>query len=487
MVVSPMGFVVCMAVLLLGYSMGGPVTIGLIASMAFGSTALVTLTSLGGSSPLIYTFFVGLLLLSICCRRRFFSDLGVVFGSMRPIWVLCAIMLSTAVGAWLFPRIFAGQTTVFVQSKGRIGIIEDALAPVSGNITQTGYFILGGLTAIAFSALILNGNKLDLVRRGFFTYCTLVAALGLIDFIGKTAGAGDVLAPIRTASYAMLTQAVQAGFARISGAYSEASAFGSSALACVALTYIYWRHTGSSYARNLCGLLLILLVLSTSSTAYVGLAVVSAAIGASMVFSSLRGRMETADVLIMIAIAAGLLLFLSISLYNEKAFDSIYDLIDAAIFNKSTSVSGQERSYWNVRSIGAFLDTSGLGVGLGSSSASSWPVAVLSQLGVLGSVLMVMLVFTVARGLGGYKAYADPITVAMVSAVRAGSLSGLVASSLISGTADPGMFFFISFAVINATRARVRLSVLEAKAKDRESRKPVPEPPLGRPGALALA
>jgi hypothetical protein len=39
--------------------------IGLIASQAFGATAVMTLTFLGGSSPLIYTMFAALLVTAL--------------------------------------------------------------------------------------------------------------------------------------------------------------------------------------------------------------------------------------------------------------------------------------------------------------------------------------------------------------------------------------------------------------------------------------
>ena len=81
--------------------------------------------------------------------------------------------------------------------------------------------------------------------------------MGVIDLLGKLAGAGDVLAPIRTASYAMLTDVSLGGFARIAGAYSEASAFGGVSLACLAFSYTYWRKTKDRLARWLSVILLL--------------------------------------------------------------------------------------------------------------------------------------------------------------------------------------------------------------------------------------
>ena len=117
-----------------------------------------------------------------------------------------------------------------------------------------------------------------------------------------------------------------------------------------------------------------------------------------------------------------------------------------------------ERAYWNTKSLQSFVDTSGLGIGFGSSRASSWPIAVISQLGLVGSIMMATLLAFVARGLGRLSTYVDPETDAVVSAVRASALAGVVAGSLSSGTADPGMVFFIALAVIAASRARARMN-----------------------------
>lgn len=107
----------------------GNADLGLIVSQAFGATAVMTLTFLGGSSPLIYTMFAALLVTAVAARRRIWLDLGLVFGSIRPVWILTSLMLYAIIGSWLFPRFFAGQTAVFVQPKTRGIVIEDSLAP----------------------------------------------------------------------------------------------------------------------------------------------------------------------------------------------------------------------------------------------------------------------------------------------------------------------------------------------------------------------
>ncbi|MER8743723.1 hypothetical protein NKH54_11625 [Mesorhizobium sp. M1004] len=438
--------------------------IGLIASQAFGATAVGTLSFLGGSSPLIYTLFAGLLVTAVAARRRVWFDLGLVFGTIRPVWILTSLMLYAIIGSWLFPRFFAGQTAVFVQSKTRGTVVEDSLAPVSGNISQTGYFILGGLAAIALCALLLHSNRIVQIRRGFFLWCGLHTGMGLIDFIGKNMGAGDLLAPVRTANYAIISNALEVGFVRITGPFSEASSFASVSLACLAFCYSYWRKTKSELAKWLSGILLFLSILSTSSTAYVGLTLLCIPVALSMLSSVMRGKVAREEILIIALMVVGGTAILGIGLYKADALDPFVSLINSTIINKADSASGHERTYWNVKSLQSFLDTSGLGVGFGSSRASSWPIAVLSQLGFFGSLMIAVLLCVVARGLGALREWADPETDAVVASVRNAALASIIAMSVSGGSADPGLLFFIALAVVCATRARARRVMVERNA-----------------------
>ncbi|WP_181174545.1 MULTISPECIES: hypothetical protein [unclassified Mesorhizobium] len=459
MQVSLPGLLICAAILVTSYYSRGMLIIGLIASQAFGATAVMTLSFLGGSSPLIYTMFAALLVTTVAARRRIWLDLGLVFGSIRTVWILTSLMLYAVIGSWLFPRFFAGQTAVFVQAKTRGIVIEDSLAPVSGNISQTGYFVLGGLAAIALCALLLHSDRIDQVRRGFFLWCGLHTGMGVFDFISKTVGAGDLLGPIRTANYAIISNATEAGFVRITGPFSEASSFASVSLACLAFCYSYWRKTKSPLAKWLAAILLFLSILSTSSTAYVGLILLCIPVALSMLGSILRGKVEGEEILIMALLVLGGTAMLGISLYKAEAFDPFVRLINSTIINKADSASGHERTYWNVKSLQSFLDTSGLGVGFGSSRASSWPIAVLSQLGLFGSLMMGVLLCVLARGLGAVRQWVAPETDAVVASVRNAALASIIAISVSGGSADPGILFFIALAVVCATRVSARRGI----------------------------
>src|SRR5262245_24149319 len=381
MQVSLAGIVVCAGLLLIGWCLRAPLMVALLASFAFGSTAVVSLAALGGSSPLIFTVLALVLLLSIFVRKATFNDLVVVFMEQRAAWIVFGLTFYVCLSAVLLPRLFAGQTAAFVPARTSGRVFEVPLAPVPGNVTQTCYFALGALTFLALSVLLLREANLEKIRRGFLAWCVLHAGLGLVDIVSKLAGAGDILQPIRTAAYALVTDVEEAGFSRIAGGYSEASGFGVATLAALAFAFTYWRRTRSLPVLALAIVLLVLLMLCTSTTAYVGLAIVSIPVIIALTRSMLAGRLARGDLVLLALAVFAVVIVLSIDLYDEHGFSPVVQLFESTILNKPLSASAQERAYWNMKSLQSFADTLGLGIGFGSSRSSSWIIAVVSQIG----------------------------------------------------------------------------------------------------------
>ncbi|HEY5931023.1 MAG TPA: hypothetical protein VIU02_11995, partial [Burkholderiales bacterium] len=302
----------------------------------------------------------------------------------------------------------------------------------------------------AFMILLMRGgNILTVLRRGFITWAVVHASLGLLDLGGKLVGLPDLLSPVRSANYVLLVEVEEAGFWRIAGGFSEASAFGSVSLACLGFAYTYWRVSGSRPMLALTVVLFLLLLLSTSSTAYAGLAFIVPFTAIPIVISILRGRLATQHIWLLLFGWLGLLAAVGIYLVNESVYDPVIRLFESTVLNKSMSASAVERTYWNSRSIDAFLATGGLGIGLGSSRSSSWVIAVISQLGVIGALAVASLVGVLLKDLVSPRR--DGVsreTLALVSGARSCVLASLAGASVASGFADPGLLFFISLAIV---------------------------------------
>ena len=483
MVPSLAGVLICCGLFAAAWFTERPLIVALMASIAFGSTAIVTLTALGGSSPLIYVVFLMALFATVALRRDIMRELGVVLTQQPLAWLVLLLALYTVVGALVLPRMFAGETTAFIPVRsggGAGGIAEIPLMPVPGNITQSMYFVLTALSFFAFSVLLLRRETFGAIRTGFFAWASVHASLGFIDLLGKIAGLGDVLAPIRSATYAMLTEVDVAGFWRIAGGYSEASAFGATTVSLLAFTFTYWRITQNRFALVLTAALFVLFILSTSSTAYVAGAILLMVVLASVTTAALRDRLRKQDLLLIAALFAALCVIVGAVVHSERILDPFWRLLDMMILDKASSASGEERAYWNYRSLQSVVDTVGLGIGIGSSRASSWLIAVISQLGVVGTLMIGYLTFEIIRGVGvrGTGAPDDRELHAIANSARAACLAGLVTASISSGDADPGLRFYIALAVISSYRQLVgqRLGAPVHSARFALSRPGLPSP-----------
>lgn len=460
MALSISGLLICFALLLVAQFYEGRLIVASIASFTFGATALVTVPALGGASPLICMVFLVALLGTVALRRDFVPSLGRVFAQQPAAWLILFLLLYSIVGAITLPRIFAGATTAFVPIRIEGRVAEVLLSPTSGNISQLLYFTIACLSFFALAVLLPQRGTLKAVRTGFFLFVTLHVALGFIDLFGKLAGLGDVLAPIRSASYAMHTNVDVAGFWRIAGGQAEASSFGAKCVSLLAFTYCYWRGTRSMQALLLSVALLALLILSTSTTAYVGGAILALFLLASLTSAAVQNRLRKEDLVLLVGALLALALIVGVAVYNDRILDPFRQLFDAMVLDKSASASSEERSYWNYRSLQSVLDTVGLGIGLGSSRASSWIIAVISQLGIVGSVLIGLLVVEIIRS--GDLRHArdlDQETRATVLGLRATALASLLTESISGGGVNPGVVFFMTLAVVLSLRTASRRNV----------------------------
>ena len=447
---SLIGLAMVAALLMLGRMLGHPTIVGLFASLPFNSTSIGSLGPLGGATPPISTVFVFLLLAGLVFRKAFFEDIGRVFKSQWISWLLLALNIYVVAGAFILPRIFAGQTTALVP--GQYGVIDVLLTPVPGNITQAAYFTLGTLTFFAFSIILRDRGAIYAIRNGFLTFATLQVLLGLTDLVGKLLGKGDVLAPIRTAYYTMHTETAVGSFWRITGGYPEASAFAAASLACLAFVFTYWRATGSTFSFILTLCLSALLLLSTSTTAYVALAILSIPLLFSLLYKLAASRITRRDITIVGVAILSVTIVLAAILSNHRLFDPFVDLLNWMVFDKLSSSSGIERAYWNAISLQSLVDTMGLGVGIGSSRSSSLVIAMLSQLGIPGTMMIFILVCVLVRGVSGVASstldFHGMQTLVLARGAQAAALGMLVADSLSGGSAYPSSLFFIALAIL---------------------------------------
>jgi hypothetical protein len=210
----------------------------------------------------------------------------------------------------------------------------------------------------------------------------------------------------------------------------------------------------------LAGASLLMLAASTSTTAYVAMPVFFAFTYLQWLvrFGTRRAQAPIA-VACMIAPIAIATCVLAIFLY-EPLRDAVGDFLNAVLIEKSSSQSGMERSRYNLEAFQTLVATSGLGAGLGSVRASSFVLAVLSNLGLLGATTYgAFLCLTLGPGT---RDEADRVTCGIKTSARSAALSLLIASSFSGALVDLGLPFYVLAALAYAPsprRAAARLTV----------------------------
>lgn len=475
--VGAIGFVT-LALGVLAVARGAPFALRLLVlSILLGAASAVTIgdPDKGSSVQPAYVllgFCVLVLIVRDRSRRLMFQALA--FGQPG-FWFLVAVTYGAA-GAAILPRLFEGQTYVYaiVRTDGGLGLTLRPLTPVSGNLTQSIY-LAGGLVAFAIgSASAAMPDRLRVLVGAFLACAAANLALGAVDLIAFRLGLGDVLGFLRNANYRMLQDGEIVGFKRIVGSFPEASSYAYMTLGLFVFCLRLWI---AGVRQRLSGTLALLsglaIALTTSSSGYVGLAAGLGLSYAHCLGRAARGQNSPAVAKILILVPTAVVLAGILIALNEDAQRMLVQLGEATVVNKLSTQSGVERALWNRQAIEVFFDTSGLGAGVGSVRASSFLVALLSNVGVVGTALYAAFLLAVLRG--DRRPVDDPYRGAVEAAAQASCGALLASAAISSGGVDLGLPFYL-LAGIGSSR-------LHAAAAPAPHRRPAPSA-LGRP-ALA--
>ena len=251
----------------------------MVLSTIFGAAAAISLPALGGASVLVPSLFLAFFALRVFMA---FGE-GYMLSAMKPFGAGFWLLALTAFGllsAISFPLIFEGTTDTMTVERIANSRSFIALTPLrfsSNNITQSVY-ALGGLVGFAatFDYFRRAGTPEQLVTT-ILVVATVNIGFALADVITYFSGTEYLLQFVRTANYALLTASEKGGLKRISGTFPEASAFSEYTLVLFSATASLWLdHIRSRATGLMAALLLILLLLSTSATALIGVNLVIA-------------------------------------------------------------------------------------------------------------------------------------------------------------------------------------------------------------------
>ncbi|WP_321814266.1 MULTISPECIES: hypothetical protein [unclassified Paraburkholderia] len=370
----------------------------------------------------------------------------------RPgFWLLCTCVWGVA-GAIVLPRLLSGSTLVFPVDRSSQEILLRPLGPVSGNLSQAVYCVSDVVVYCAMYAFLRFRGVYRTLANAIFLLTLLNVFAGVIDIVSHAAGI-DALSVLKTAQFADLTGEEMGGLVRISGTFPETSAFSAFTLPlfvfCLNLWIVGYRAKVAGTLAFASGMLLLL---STSGTAYVGLGVYQVVLLISRPGVISRVAAVRKQRLWIVGACVGVLVALYVVLFLPRVVTILSDFVNEAVMNKAGSSSGVERMGWNAQGVTNFLDTYGIGVGLGSIRASSFLVVVLANLGMVGVVCYGTFL---ARSILSPVPRHYPFTERAVSyASRHAMIATLIVASASAGVFELGSCFYIFAAAAGALSAR---------------------------------
>ena len=376
-------------------------------------------------------------------------------------WLLLICIYSLASG-YFFPRLFFLDTevnpigtTMFEPSMSSV-----PLGPSSGNFTQPIYILGSFLVYVTIASLTRDTVNMRHMMNALLIYVALDIAFALLDLVAYWTGLGSYLSFIHNGNYVFHLDEVDVGLKRIAGAFSEAAAFATATLGTLAFTLRLWvGGIRPSLMAVLTMTQLILIVLSTSSTGYGGIVVVCSAFYLYLAVGAVRRGPSLGSAMFLIfapLVSIGIVLAVRL---NGDAWSTVLDLLDSVIFSKSSSDSAADRNALNAQAWVNFVDTGGLGAGAGSARTSSFPLAVLANIGLPGvmgyAAFLAMVLFRRSGFLHGTRESH------IQSACRWGAFGVLVASTISGALVDLGELFFV-LAGVATSQTRVALRVTDS-------------------------
>jgi hypothetical protein len=410
-----------------------------------GSAAAFVLESLGGTNISPAHLLLGFLVVRLMRDRAVGQQTAEAMAPGRPgFWLLLTVVYS-ALSAYFFPRLFAGQT--FVVLVRAVDPFSYPLAPVMSNLTQSIYLVADCICFLVISGYAGANSGRTTLRNAAILSVILNLIFAGLDLLTYSTGTSDLMSFIRNANYALLSEDQVIGMKRIVGSFVEASSFGTATLGYFSFSFTLWLlGVRSRLMFTLSMLSLCALIFSTSSTAYGGIAVMFLLGYFVTLLVAMRGRSTVQMTTFLVATPIILSIVFCVIALNEDYSTPIYNLLNSTVFDKFSSTSGLERSGWNRQALQVFIDTFGFGAGNGSMRTSSFVLAVVSNLGIVGTLLFGLFflgLFFGSREAGRSNSLDDATRLAAKSACTAWLVSATISSAL----TDLGMAFF-AFAAI---------------------------------------
>ncbi len=298
------------------------------------------------------------------------------------------ISRSSLVWLGLFTATTAVSLVMPLWIDGRESIPADKLFDLSStplfltshNVTGVLYMVFGFLLSYLTAVLNQRAATLRLSVKSFIAGSVFAALWGVVEFLCKLSGVPYPAVVFNTSASLSAGGYLQtaAGFNRLSSVSVEPSILSQTLLVAIALYLPFIFGAGRLFTRatdrGFFLLLIAVLFLSTSSTAYVGIVLVTVVVLALL---ALRGMLRLRQLVLPIGV-----ILLTVLLY--VTVPPVQQVLDAALFSKSQGGSALERLMTISNSYDMFLKYPVLGIGWASITSHDLIVNILANAGLVG-------------------------------------------------------------------------------------------------------
>jgi hypothetical protein len=407
----------------------------------FGATSAITLTALGSSTISPSHLALGFVLLRILIDRKF--DLRAWLASAEENLFLLGYVAYAAATAFLLPRLFQGGIMVVPLKDTVNGQImgPSPLAFSNQNITTSAYLIGTAFVAVLAGLAAKRREAAPTIVGALLALGWIHAGFGALDLLLTATHHQGLLDVFRNSSFAQLSQEV-GGLRRIAGVEAETSAYAQIGLVLFVFATELWTR-GILVGRSgpLALILFVLLVLTTSSSAYIGLGVYAVILSVRVIY--VPGGARSSLILSMVSAAVcGLAVVLAVAALEPHLWAKLTTVLADMTVNKHNSLSGRQRAALAQQGLKAFSWTRGLGVGAGSFRSSSLFAAVLGSTGVIGAAFLGVYFVQLAKPFRR-STYSSDVDGRAGAGAAAGwaALVGLAPLMFTAASPDPGLIF----------------------------------------------
>lgn len=416
-----------------------------------GGASAINLPALGGSSITPANFALVFLTL-----RILLSPLGrapLVLGAVKQNIFLVAFAVYGALMAFLLPRVF--YHSLNVPSLRVMSLEIYAVSPVqfsSQNITTSVYMIGTMLAALASTLAVQFEHKENKIVSAILWVSWIHIGFGLLDIVFTRMGHGAWLDIFRNGSYAQLSQDVGAVH-RVSGVFPEPSVYAGYGFGLFVATTELWLRGERSRQTGLAALaMVIMLLVTTSSTAYFSIVLYGLLIAVRAMITPMRLAPRK-----LVYLSSFAFLFftslLAVTVFFPALSKLMVEVVDEMTFRKLNSISGLQRAFWAHEGWMAFWKTNLIGIGPGSFRSSGLIAATAGSTGFIGLLLFGLYLFSILQPFRAVSHRCDLAGGLKVrSAMAWTAVLSLIPAMASAPSPDPGLVFGIFAGIAMAGR-----------------------------------